>query len=246
MPRRAGTNLTGAAVEYDLIVHNVGKVVATDIRLDVRLLSAGAQQDALISALFAAPIDRSITGAFDLPADAEVQLGGMGILPGDKVDAMTVEGRVMFLPVMTVNLTYDWAGGSGQTARSFVIGIDRGADARLGAFRLDTSRMYDQLDFRRQPGRIERGAIDVTVYFVDNRGKILAGRGVARAHDHERGANAMRGAGSPVQRRAHRRRHGIVGGAVDEEIGLVERGDRSEIVIAVADQPTGDLGHEVP
>jgi hypothetical protein len=145
MPRRAGTNLTGAAVEYDLIVHNLGKVVATDVRLDVRLLSAGAQQDALISALFAAPIDRSITGAFDLPPDAEVQLGGMGILPGDKVDAMTVEGRVMFLPVMTVNLTYDWAGGSGQTARSFVIGIDRGADTRLGAFRLDTSRMYDQV-----------------------------------------------------------------------------------------------------
>ncbi|MEG3143753.1 hypothetical protein U1839_03725 [Sphingomonas sp. RT2P30] len=145
MPRRAGTNLTGAAVEYDLIVHNVGNAMATDIRLDVRLLSAGAQQDALISALFAAPIDRSITAAFDLPADAEVKLGGMGILPGDKVDAMTVEGRAMFLPVMTVNLTYDWAGGSGQTARSFVIGIDRGGDARLGAFRLDTSRMYEQV-----------------------------------------------------------------------------------------------------
>ncbi len=145
IPRRAGTNLTSAAVEYDLMVHNAGAVAATGVRLDVRLLSAGAQQDALVSALFAEPIDRSITPAFDLPPGAEVQLGGMGILPRDMVVAMTIEGRELFVPVMTVNLTYDWAGGSGQTARSFVIGIDRGADTRLGAFRLDTSRMYDQV-----------------------------------------------------------------------------------------------------
>lgn len=145
IPRRAGTNLTSAAVEYDLMVHNAGAVAATGVRLDVRLLSAGAQQDALVSALFAEPIERSITPAFDLPPGAEVQLGGMGILPRDMVVPMTIEGRELFVPVMTVNLTYDWAGGSGQTARSFVIGIDRGADTRLGAFRLDTSRMYDQV-----------------------------------------------------------------------------------------------------
>lgn len=144
-PRRAGTNLTGAAVEYDLAVRNGGAAAATGVRLDVRLLSAGAQQDALVSALFAAPIDRSITSVFDLPPGAEVQLGGMGILPRDLVVAMTIEGRELFVPVMTVNLTYDWDGGSGQTARSFVIGVDRGADARLGAFRLDTSRMFDQV-----------------------------------------------------------------------------------------------------
>lgn len=145
IPRRAGTNLTSAAVEYDLMVHNAGGAAATGVRLDVRLLSAGAQQDALVTALFAAPIERSITPAFDLPSGGEVQLGGMGILPRDMVVPMTVEGRELFVPVMTVNLTYDWAGGSGQTARSFVIGIDRGADARLGAFRLDSSRMYDQV-----------------------------------------------------------------------------------------------------
>jgi hypothetical protein len=144
-PRRAGTNLTGAAVEYDLVVRNGGAAAATGVRLDVRLLSAGAQQDALVSALFAAPIDRSITSVFDLPPGAEVQLGGMGILPREMVVAMTIEGRELFVPVMTVNLTYDWDGGSGQTARSFVIGVDRGADARLGAFRLDTSRMFDQV-----------------------------------------------------------------------------------------------------
>lgn len=144
-PRRAGTNLTAAAVEYDLAVRNSGAVAATRVRLDVRLLSAGAQQDALINALFAEPIARSITSVFDLLPGAEVQLGGMGILPRDMVVAMTIEGRELFVPVMTVNLTYDWAGGSGQIARSFVIGIERGGDARMGAFRLDAARMFDQV-----------------------------------------------------------------------------------------------------
>lgn len=144
-PRRAGTNLTAAAVEYDLAVRNNGVVAATGVRLDVRLLSAGAQQDVLINALFAEPIERSITTAFDLSPGAEVQLGGMGILPRDSVAVMTIEGRELFVPVVTVNLTYDWAGGSGQTARSFVIGIERGGDARMGAFRLDAARMFDQV-----------------------------------------------------------------------------------------------------
>ena len=144
-PRRAGTNLTGAAVEYDLAVRNDGAVVATGIRLDVRLFGAGAQQDALITALFDQPIERSITSPFDLPPGASVQLGGMGILPRDMVIATTIEGRELFVPVMTVNLTYDWAGGTGQTARSFVIGVDRGVGGKMGAFRLDAPRMFDQV-----------------------------------------------------------------------------------------------------
>ena len=144
-PRRAGTNLTSAAVEYDVVVRNVGAAAATAVRLDARLLTAGAQQDGLIAALFAEPIARPITPAFDLAAGAEVKLSGMGILPRERVSAMTVEGRELFVPVMTVNLTYDWAGGSGQIARSFVIGIERGAGAKMGAFRLDDVRMFSEV-----------------------------------------------------------------------------------------------------
>jgi hypothetical protein len=144
-PRRAGTNLTSAAVEYDVIVRNSGGAAATDVRLDVRLLTAGAQQDALINALFDEPVERPITPPFDLLPGADVRLGGMGILPRERISAMTVEGRELFVPVITVNLTYDWAGGSGQTARSFVIGIERNAGARMGAFRLDDVRMYAEV-----------------------------------------------------------------------------------------------------
>ncbi|MDB5676092.1 MAG: hypothetical protein JWM65_3074, partial [Sphingomonas bacterium] len=144
-PRRAGTNLTSAAVEYDVVVGNSGGVAAAQVRLDVRLLTAGAQQDGLIHALFDEPVERPITPPFDLLPGTEVRLGGMGILPRERISAMTVEGRELFVPVITVNLTYDWAGGSGQTARSFVIGIERGAGAKMGAFRLDDVRMYAEV-----------------------------------------------------------------------------------------------------
>lgn len=145
LPRRAGTNLTSAAVEYDAIVRNAGSAPAANIRLDVRLLSAGAQQDALIAGLFGEPIERPITPPFDLLPGTEVRLGGMGLLPRERIVAMTVEGRPLFLPVITVNLVYDWAGGSGQTARSFVIGIERGTGGKMGAFRLDEVRMYGEV-----------------------------------------------------------------------------------------------------
>jgi len=146
IPKRAGTNLLSAAVEYTVLIQNTGAATATGIRLDVRLLSAGPRQDAVIAALFDLPIAQPNTAPFDLPPGIRGDLGGMALHPKDTLEVMEVGGRVLFVPVLAVNVTYDWAGGSGQTARSYVIGIDRGGDAKLQPFRLDaTARMYDTI-----------------------------------------------------------------------------------------------------
>ncbi|QBM77784.1 hypothetical protein E2E30_11915 [Sphingomonas sp. AAP5] len=144
-PKRAGTNLLSAAVEYLIVLRNAGDVAATGVRLDIRLLSAGAQQDAVIEALFAAPIAQPITTPFDLPAGVSVELGGMAMHPKATLEVMDVGGKALFVPVLTINAHYAWArGGSGQTARSYVIGIDRGAGGKLAPFRIDSAaRMYD-------------------------------------------------------------------------------------------------------
>ena len=146
--KRAGANLLSAAVEYSILIQNIGAVAATGIRLDARLLSSGPRQDALLAALFAMPIERPNTAPFDLPPGATVDLGGMAMHPKETLEVMEVSGRTLFVPVLAVNVTYDWdADGerfSGQTARSYVVGIDRGGDAKLQPFRLDaTARMYD-------------------------------------------------------------------------------------------------------
>ena len=144
-PKRAGTNLLSAAVEYLIVLRNAGDVAATGVRLDIRLLSAGQRQDAVIEALFAAPIAQPMTTPFDLPAGVSVELGGMAMHPKATLEVMDVGGKALFVPVLTINAHYAWAGGgSGQTARSYVIGIDRGAGGKLAPFRIDSAaRMYD-------------------------------------------------------------------------------------------------------
>lgn len=151
IPKRAGTNLLSAAVDYAVVVRNTGDAAATAIRLDVRLLSAGPRQDALLSALFSTPVARPVTPPFDLPAAATVELGGMAMHPRETLDLLAVADRALFVPVLAVNLDYGWDGdvapdGRGQIARAYAIGIDRGPDARLAPFRLDTTaRMYDRI-----------------------------------------------------------------------------------------------------
>jgi hypothetical protein len=142
--KRAGTNVLSAAVDYTVVARNVGDAAATGIRLDVRLLSAGQQQDAMIAALFSAPIAQPLTAPFELPPGGAIELSGMAMHPKETLEVMHAAGKVLFVPVLIVNLIYDWASGSGQTARSFVIGIDRGAEAKPQPFRLDAPpRMYD-------------------------------------------------------------------------------------------------------
>ena len=144
--KRAGTNLSSAAIEYSLVVTNRGTAAATGIRLDVRFLSAGAQQDALLAALFSTPIANPITAPFDLPVAGAVELGGMALHPKETLEVMEAGGKQLFVPVLAVNLRYDWDGGSGQTARSYVIGIDRGGDSKLQPFRVDSAaRMYQNV-----------------------------------------------------------------------------------------------------
>lgn len=144
MPKRAGTNLLSAAVEYQIVLRNTGDAAATGIRLDIRLMSAGPQQDATIAALFAAPIDRPITAPFDLPAGVAVELSGMALHPKASLEIMDMGGKAMFVPVLTVVAHYDWADGNGRAAQAYVIGIDRGAGGKLAPFRIDSgARMYD-------------------------------------------------------------------------------------------------------
>ena len=148
--KRAGTNLLSAAVEYRIILHNAGELDARAIALDLRLFGVEPALERTLDALFAAPIERAVVARFDLAAGATAALEGTAMLPRDIMPPLAVqgigEGRALFVPVMTVALDYGWEGGSGRSAASFVVGLDRGADAKLGPFRLDGApRMHDRV-----------------------------------------------------------------------------------------------------
>lgn len=142
--KRAGTNLLSAAVEYDIVISNIGEAIARAIQVDVRLLSAGTEQDGWIGTLFSSPIERPTTAPFDLPPRGSIELTGMAMMPKEMVSVMAVQDRQLFVPVLTINLLYDWDGGTGQTATSYVVGVDRGEGTKLAPFRLDgTPRMHE-------------------------------------------------------------------------------------------------------
>ena len=135
--KRAGTNLLSAAVEYQILITNAGDAPARQVTTDVRILTAGSEQDAILKALFAAAIEKPVTAPFDVAPGETATLDGMAMVPREMLNVMTVEGRALFIPVLAINLRYEWEGGAGQTARSFVIGIDRGEGAKMAPFRVD-------------------------------------------------------------------------------------------------------------
>ena len=148
--KRAGTNLLSAAVEYRVMLRNVGETDARGIALDLRLFGVEPGLEPALEALFAAPLGQPVVARFDLAAGASAALEGTAMLSRGVMPPLAIqgagEGAVLFVPVMTANLHYGWDGGTGQTAASYVIGLDRGADAKLGPFRLDGApRMYDRV-----------------------------------------------------------------------------------------------------
>ncbi|MFC3581838.1 hypothetical protein, partial [Sphingomonas hylomeconis] len=155
---RAGTNLTSAAVDYEVDIRNSGDAAALGIRLDLRLLSASADQDAILTALYAAQIERPAVAPFDIPPGEQVSLGGMAMLPNEAISVMALQGRGFFVPLLSLNLVYGWGTAArGQTASAYIIGIERGGAAKMAPFRLDTGpRMFDQVGIRRHTLTIDR------------------------------------------------------------------------------------------
>lgn len=142
-PKRAGTNLLSASVEYSLTLRNTGALPASGVRLDIRLLSAGPEQDAILDLLFAQPIAQPITPPFDLPPAGTLTLEGMVMHPKETLTLLDVPGRALFVPVLAANVRYAWDGGEGRTASSWVVGMVRGEGARLQPFRRDGARMFE-------------------------------------------------------------------------------------------------------
>lgn len=140
IPRRAGTNLLSAAVDYRVIVRNSGTVAARDIRFAMYMLSASARQAQDLQSIFAATVDQPAVAPFDLAPDQEIDLSGMAMLPREQVNVMDIDGKPWFVPVLAMKAEYRWGenvGAPGVATAAHMIGIDRGEGAKMAPFRLD-------------------------------------------------------------------------------------------------------------
>jgi hypothetical protein len=144
VPERAAATDAEAVVHYALTVTNQGDSSALNIRIDPRLFNAGAEGD--MAAFFQGPIhDRSGSPQITIAPGGTLKLNGQVAMPMAEVREIEMAGRRIFVPMVAINVAYDWAGGgTGRTSRSWLVGREAETpQAKMGPFRLDLGpRIY--------------------------------------------------------------------------------------------------------
>lgn len=152
VPRRAGTNLTSATVDFELAIRNIGSVAANDVRVLVQLLTANPHQNAQLQTVFDRPTDQPIIAPFALEPHDTARINAVGTLAVDKINRLELEGRPMFVPIMAVRAVYNWAGNRGDrgsTANAYILGVGREGQGKMQPLWLDAGpRMADRITHR--------------------------------------------------------------------------------------------------
>lgn len=128
-----------AEIQFELEILNTGGSEARNLRIDVKMFNAGAEQDKEIGAFFrkAGRQDSRLT----LPKAAA---GATGVIRGsvgmkrEEIRAMQLDQRLLFVPVVAVNILYNYGENQmGQSSRSYLVGREAAQNERMGAFRVD-------------------------------------------------------------------------------------------------------------
>jgi hypothetical protein len=156
-PLRAGLNMLSATVECELIITNTGTVSAEAIRTGVALLTAHADQDMDLAQFNAAPVVRPAAPPFTLAAGETRTIRTVAAIAREAIRTMTAANRPMFVPVLATNILYATAGDDAQTARAWVVGIERTDSAKLAPFWLDgPAKMFTTVAARSHAATFER------------------------------------------------------------------------------------------
>jgi hypothetical protein len=137
---RAQTTATETLVNFELEIANTGKTAARNLRIDVKMFNAGAEQDSEIGAFFrTAGRESTKLSLPGIPAETTGVINGSVTMAREDMRAVVLEDKYLFVPVIAVNALYDWGEGrSGQTSKSYVVGRElQQPGEKMGAFRVD-------------------------------------------------------------------------------------------------------------
>jgi hypothetical protein len=155
VPERAAATEAEAVVHYALTLTNQGDAPARNIRIDPRLFNAGAEGEMM--AFFQGPIhEKSGSPQVLIAPGGTLKLNGQVAMPKAELREIEVAGRRIFVPMVAINVAYDWTEGSGRTSRSWLVGREAETpSAKMGPFRLDLGpRIYRSVG--RREGRLVR------------------------------------------------------------------------------------------
>ena len=137
---RAAFTQQEATVNFELAISNSGPVPARNLKVDVKLINAGAEQDKEIGAFFrTAGRDSTKLNLPGIGPDSTGVINGEVGMRVEDMRAVTLDGRMLFIPVMAINILYEWDDGRiGQSSKSYVVGRElEAASEKMGAFRVD-------------------------------------------------------------------------------------------------------------
>jgi hypothetical protein len=137
---RASATLTETLVQFELEISNTGKSPARNLRIDVKMFNAGAEQDKEIGAFFrTAGREGTRLNLPGIGPDSAGVIRGEVAMPRDEMRAVVLEDKYLFIPVIAVNVLYDWGEGrTGQSSKSYVVGRElEQPSEKMGAFRVD-------------------------------------------------------------------------------------------------------------
>jgi MYXO-CTERM domain-containing protein len=154
-PERAAATENEVYVRYALTLTNKGEADARNIRIDPRLFNAGAEGEMV--SFFQGPIhEESGSPHVVLPPGGSLKLNGQVAMPNAELREIELAGRRIFVPMVAINVAYDWAeGGAGRTSRSWLVGREAEVPTeKMGPFRLDLGpRIYRSVG-RREARRV--------------------------------------------------------------------------------------------
>ena len=146
-PERAVATDTETIVHYEMVLRNTGEDSARNIRIDTRMFNA-SQQNA-VAAFLKGPIhEQSGSPLVRIAPGEELRLNGQIAMPKAQVKGIEVQGRSIFVPIVAINVAYDWGvdghPGTGRTSLSWLVGREPETPSeKMGPFRLDLGpRVY--------------------------------------------------------------------------------------------------------
>lgn len=148
-PASASMTDAQAAVDFVLTVVNNGDAPVRRVRMSARLIAMGSDHEAALAGFAAESGAQATAIASAMAPGVSAQLRSQVTLPREDVRPIHLQGRVLFVPLVAINLLYEWgedeAGGKqGRTTMSYVVGREhRPAGPKMAPFRLDQGpRIY--------------------------------------------------------------------------------------------------------
>lgn len=146
---RAGIEGDRLAVHFEIAIRNGGEALAEDVRLHVELRTLSARPESPAAGALSA-IERPMVAPFALAPGAEAQFAATAVLPVARIERLTLAGRPLCVPLITLSASYRWRGGGlAELGVDYLLGIARPGNPRLGPIWLDVPpRLHDHIGMR--------------------------------------------------------------------------------------------------